>query len=322
MNSLTQSLEKLWGKFLPAIAHNVLSNLANAAPAANNLSTENQERKSPAISADRAAGSVEVDARPRFSIVAGAGDQALTQAQTACERAIADAPYITSAMLKLIRDPDISSLENREFIRMFIAALPASEQGDLHSNGADLVGEGRNRVRNAVLLRAYGNAEIISRATEASHRDIDALLDALTGAASAWVTLRAAAQAGEISADLDMTPELMEAVLRIIDLNSMGEELGDYLARIDALENFRGEVEALMSAFYDEPRGRLFSDRLITEFLRYYVVQALSLDNEHLTNAAKEKDMLRIVEFASRWRSRPSKAAPKSAMRNKSKSKK
>jgi hypothetical protein len=136
-----------------------------------------------------------------------AANQAATLSMSAPERALADADHITPTMLDLVKDSDLGSLENRGFVGAFVGSLPASERVNLTGAGGGLSAEGLTRVGNAILAKAYGDADThhgIDR-----RREVD--LQRARWSGPTWAKMRAEIDAGRTPEELDITPDLMEA---------------------------------------------------------------------------------------------------------------
>jgi hypothetical protein len=74
--------------------------------------------------------------------------------------------------------------------------------------------------------------------------------------------MRAEIDAGRTPEELDITPDLMEAVKRTADIRPKGMKIDDYLAQQDAFDKYKDDVDALVSAFYDQcTRARLLQQR-------------------------------------------------------------
>lgn len=215
--------------------------------------------------------------RENFAVAA---NQAATLSMSAPERAMADAGNISPQMLDLLKDGDLNNLENRKFIRTFIGELPATERGALTSKEGGLSAEGLTRVRNAILAKAYGDPDIVSRITESTDDDIKSISNALTAAAPAWAKLRADIDQGNVRRDLDLTGDLMEAVKRTADLKTRGQNLADHLAQADAFDDLKGPVEGFMRWFYDPKGKRVASAQSIAGKLRFYAEQAAKVSND------------------------------------------
>ena len=210
-----------------------------------------------------------------------AANRAVTLSMSAPERALADARLITPDSLGLIRNAgDLGAAANRDFVRSFVQALPQAERGALSTAEGGLSGEGLARVRNAVLARAYGDAPVLSRITEATADDVRSISNALTAAAPDWARMRADIETGRVRADVDLTAELLEAVTRTADLRGRGEKLDAHLAQQDAFDRLADPVEAWMRMFYD-PRGRRAAGGpRIAEALRAYADEARKVTAE------------------------------------------
>ena len=64
----------------------------------------------------------------------------------------------------------------------------------------------------AVLAKAYGDASILSRIAESTDDDVKSIWNALVATAPAWAKMRAEVAAGRVRPDMDVTPELVDAV--------------------------------------------------------------------------------------------------------------
>jgi predicted kinase len=216
--------------------------------------------------------------RAAFTVAA---NQSATLTMSAGERALADARAITPEMLGLIRTPaDLGALGNRDFVRAFIERLPQTEQGALVDAGGALSSEGLARVRNAVLARAYGDASVLSRIAEATNDQVKSISNALTAVAPTWARLRADVEAVRVRADMDLTPQLMEAVTRTADMRAKGLKLAEYLAQRDAFDQLSTPVENFMRMFYDPKGGRALSAERIADGLTFYAEEARKVTTE------------------------------------------
>lgn len=210
-----------------------------------------------------------------------ASNQSSTLAMSASERALADARQIDDAMLGLIRNPsDLGAIGNRDFVRSFIGRLPQSEQGMMSTAEGGLSSEGLTRVRNAILARAYGDDPALIRIAEATSDEVKSISNALVDVAPAWAGLRSDVEAGRVRADVDLTPQLLQAVARTADLRSKGTKLDAFLAQQDAFDQLPGQVERFMRLFYDPAGRRAISGEKIAERLRLYVQEARKVSAE------------------------------------------
>ena len=217
------------------------------------------------------------EGRKAFTVAA---NQAATLSMSAPERAIADADNITPHMLDLIRDGDLGSLENRGFVRALIGTLPASERGNLASTEGGLSAEGLARVKNAVLAKAYGDPDIVSRVTESTDDDVKSISNALVAAAPAWAKLRSDIEVGAVPKEFDFTKPLVEAVKRTADMRAKGQKLEEYLAQQDAFDHVTPDVDGFIRAFYDPRTKRAKSAVKIADTLRFYATEAAKVSTE------------------------------------------
>jgi hypothetical protein len=210
--------------------------------------------------------------RKAFTVEA---NQSATLAMSASERAMADARMLTPETLDLVQNPDdLGAIKNRGFVQAFVKGLPQSEQGMMTTAEGGLSSEGLARVRNAVLAKAYGDASLMARIAEATSDEVKSISNALTSAAPKWAKLRADVEAGLVRADMDLTPELMEAVKRTADLRSKGVKLDSFLAQQDAFDRLNPTVEAWMRMFYNATGRRAASAADIAERVNFYAQEA------------------------------------------------
>lgn len=215
--------------------------------------------------------------RKAFTVAANVAD---TLSMSAPERAIADARRITPAMLTLLKDGDLNNLENRRFVRTFLNELPNSERGALSAKDGGLSAEGLSRVRNAVLAKAYGDADILSRITESTDDEAKSVSNALVAAAPAWAKLRADIEAERVPEEFDLTKDLIEAVKRTGDLRAKGTKISEYLAQTDAFDQIRDRIDSWVRAFYDPNTQRAKSAARIADYLKLYAEEAAKVSAE------------------------------------------
>jgi transcriptional regulator with XRE-family HTH domain len=259
---VTQALTKLSARILPTIVHSVLSVVVTHAD------PDHYEGLIPVRR--RASDPTPEEGRALIE----SANRAAPRAMSAAERAMADAHHLTPAMFGLIQDAgDLAAAGNRAFTRAFIAAIPASERGALTNAEGGLSAEGLVRTRNAVLAKTYGNADVLSRITESTDDEIKSISNALLAAAPQWAKMRADIEAHRVRADMDETPNLIEAVKRTADIRARGQKLGDYLRQIDAFDDLTMLVESWMRIFCD-PFGKTPSTQRIKDALEDFTEQA------------------------------------------------
>lgn len=215
------------------------------------------------------------DERQAFAVAA---NQPATMSMSASERALADARRISADDLATLRNPDdLAAAANRDFVRGFMAKLPTTEQGDMLTKEGGLSSAGLTRVRNAVLAKAYGDSPVLARIAESTDDNVKSLSNAMVAAAPDWAKLRAAIEEGHVRGDLDITPQLIDAVRRTADLRAKGASLNDYLAQQDAFDRLPEKVETLMRAFYHPDGRRAASSAVVADTLKRYADQAMKV---------------------------------------------
>lgn len=212
----------------------------------------------------------ELSPEDRVAFTVGA-NQAATLTFSAPERALADARLVSAEALDLIRNPDdLGAAANRNFVRSFVGRLPQAEQGAMMNAEGGLSSEGLTRVRNAVLARAYGDAPVLSRISEATSDEVKSISNALVSVAPHWAKLRSDVEAGLVRADIEQTGALVEAVTRTAELRGKGQKLDTFLAQQDAFERVSPVVEDFMRMFYDPTGRRAAGANRISDALRFY----------------------------------------------------
>jgi hypothetical protein len=203
---------------------------------------------------------------------------AATLAFSAPERALADARLVSPEMLAQIANPaDLAAPGNIGFVRAFVARLPQAEQGSLADAQGRLSAEGLRRVRAAIVGRAYGDAELLARITEAADDNVRSLSNALTAAAPDWAAMRADIEAGRVPASLDTTGQLMEAVRITADNRQKRVKLDKWLEQIDAFDTPAPATLQWMRLFVGE-KGVAASAERVTEGLKLYSVNARKVE--------------------------------------------
>jgi hypothetical protein len=212
---------------------------------------------------------------------------------------MADAKLITATMLELIHDAaNLNGTYNFAFRRAFVTAIPVtaipvtaipvsdpvSERHGLTSSESEysLSSEGVSRATNAILVRAYGDPDLMADITESTDEEVKSMRNGLLTAAPRWAKFRAAVEAGDIRQDIDLTPELIEAIKHTADLRARGEKLGDYLAKHDYahFHQIKDPVGAWMHMFYDPYKLRTAGADQIAYQLQTYAEQARIIAND------------------------------------------
>lgn len=108
----------------------------------------------------------------------------------------------------------IAAASNREFVSRFMQGLPLNERTGLVDRDGNLAADGLRRIENALMAAAYGDVDALAlrKFAEATDDNTRSIVGALVDVAGKWIALRRAIQRGDVSPEMDMTPELTEGL--------------------------------------------------------------------------------------------------------------
>ena len=125
----------------------------------------------------------------------------------AAERAASDAQRLPGRALDLYQGGDVTDAGNRDLVRAFVASLPKGEEGAVVTKGGELSLAGAQRLRNALLHRAYGDANLVGSLAEVGDDSIRAFGRVLQDLAPAVAQLREGIGSGAVAAGADLIGE-------------------------------------------------------------------------------------------------------------------
>lgn len=208
-------------------------------------------------------------------------NESTTLTMSPTEQAMVDAKTVVD-LLDQYRGGDINSAANRDFVNRFVTELvPTSERGKMLSAGTGLTQDGQRRINAALVAAAYNDTFIVDQVFESTESDIKAIGNALTDVAGFWAKMRDMAINGQIPKDLDVTPNLVEAVHLVQKARVTSTKLADLVAQDDI---FSGAVDPVtldfLSVFYrgdkyTRARGR----ERVADALNHYAQQAMQQSN-------------------------------------------
>lgn len=155
----------------------------------------------------------------------------VTERMGAGEQAQADAARINDASFDHVGDGQ-TPWGSRDFARDFIARAAPDQVNVLANADGSLSPEGVRRIKAAVLARAYGDPRLVGQIFEDEASDARKLGEALAEAAAAWARLRAAAAAGAIPREMDLTDNLTGAMDLVRFAKAEGRPLGQIVAEL------------------------------------------------------------------------------------------
>lgn len=199
---------------------------------------------------------------------------------TAAEQARADADRAGRAVDQL-QPGQLTSPQNRDFTRAFLAQLPAEERGSLVLADGRLSAAGEMRMRQAILAHSFGDGlgPLLEKLLNGEADNLKGIAGALADTAGPWGRLRAAAARGEIPADLDITSALGEAVQLVERARSQGKSVAELLAQSDAFTAPPGPATmALLRLMHrDEAMNRALGREPLAELLTRYSDEAMKV---------------------------------------------
>jgi hypothetical protein len=125
-------------------------------------------------------------------------------------------------------DGDLNTPANRDFIKNWIGNFPGGEQAHLVAADGSLSQTGLQRLRNALLVAAYGDSPTLGRMIETADPAGKNLSSALTKASPAVAAARNAMELGNLY-KVDPTPSILAAVEKFVQLKETGQRVADYL---------------------------------------------------------------------------------------------
>lgn len=199
---------------------------------------------------------------------------------TAAEQARADADRAGRAIGEL-QPGQLTSGQNRDFTRAFLAMLPAEERGSLVLADGRLSSAGELRLRQAILAHSFGDSlgPLLEKLLNGEAENLKGIAGALADTAGPWGRMRAAAARGEIPPDLDITAGLGEAVQLVEKARRTGQPLAEVLAQTDAFTAPPGPATmALLRLMHrDEAMARALGREPLAELLTRYADEAMKV---------------------------------------------
>jgi N12 class adenine-specific DNA methylase len=162
---------------------------------------------------------------------------------------------------------DFSSGASAPFVRRFMAKLPATEHTGLIDASGQLSQAGYQRIRNAVLAKAYGDSPVLQRMVESLDSNVRNVGAALLRVAPQIAKTREAIGEGALH-DSDITPDLMAAVEELSALRDKGTAVSEALAQGAMFGDKLSPEARELLAFLD---ANTRSPRRIAEFIQNYL---------------------------------------------------
>lgn len=219
------------------------------------------------------------DERRAFVIEA---NQSATMGLSSVERAQSDADLIDDNTLSQYRGGDVSQAGNAGFVQAFVGRMNPAERAQMVAPDGSLSQDGSRRLEAALMARAYGNPELLTKLLEDRDNNIKSVGGAFLDQSGSWSRLRAAVKSGRVKKEFDVTDNLVEAARILSQLREKGMKLSTYLQQTDAFTKRDPVTEAFLTAFYNKGMTRAAGRESISDTLARYADRA----QEQTTDAA------------------------------------
>lgn len=183
---------------------------------------------------------------------------------------------------EIAEDGSLAVGKSHNAIRRWINEHPATSRGALLNADGQMSAEGVQRLRNALLFRAYGDSPTLSRLIEAVDPGSRNIAAALMRVAARIGELRDGIKAGERH-NLDLSDDLQAAVEKIGQIRESGQSVDEAL-RQGGL--FGADLTPEAAAIVRFMGANIRSSRALAEFLNRY------LDGVERAGNPKQADML------------------------------
>jgi hypothetical protein len=187
---------------------------------------------------------------------------------SALEQAKVDAERLGDLRaFRINEDGSISVAQAAAAVRRWVSEMPDTQRAALLAADGRLSAEGYTRLRNAILYRAYGDSPTLSRLVEAIDPGSRNVAAALTRVAGRIAETRDAIAAGD-RFDLDLSPEIRDAVETLNRVREAGRSIEEFLAQGELLDSGLSPAAREVLAFL---ASHIRSSKAIADFIdRYY----------------------------------------------------
>lgn len=148
---------------------------------------------------------------------------------SATERAMSDSDRLPdSTLLKINSDGSINIDGSMDYVRSFVDQLPQSERGSVITGDGRLSQEGKRRIESAIVQRAYGDSNLVTRLSENLDDDSKNVLNALLRAAPQLSQLNDLVKQGG-RFENSISRDVAQAAQKLSDIKANGQTVRDYL---------------------------------------------------------------------------------------------
>ena len=155
-------------------------------------------------------------------------------AMSPLEQAKVDSERLGDAQLETDADGNLDTAGNRAAIRRWVNEQPEGQRNALMTEDGRLSASGLQRLRNAVLFKAYGDSPTLARLIEATDVGSRNVAAALARTAGVVADAEGSISRGELH-PLSIAADIRMAVEQFDNLRRQGRKVSDYLAQVDML---------------------------------------------------------------------------------------
>lgn len=209
-------------------------------------------------------------------------NESTTAKMSATEQAKVDSDKLTNSLMnKFIptEDGSIHLAANREFIRDFVKLLPETERNAVQQSSGELSQEGVNRIRNAILAKAYGESAV-ERIAESTDNNVKRITNALLQNAGKIAELKQNVIDGNRYEGLDISENLVKATEKFSFLRDEGMSVDEYLHQRGLFGETLNPFEKRILVEFDNYRN---STKAVNGILGNYLALANELGNPKQT---------------------------------------
>lgn len=155
-------------------------------------------------------------------------------AMSPLEQAKVDSERLGDVQLETDADGNLDTAGNRAAIRRWVNEQPEGQRNALMTEDGRLSASGLQRLRNAVLFKAYGDSPTLARLIEATDVGSRNVAAALARTAGVVADAEGSISRGELH-PLSIAADIRMAVEQFDNLRRQGMKVADYLAQVDML---------------------------------------------------------------------------------------
>ncbi len=188
---------------------------------------------------------------------------------SASEQARADADNLTPTMLSMFETNDRGEISSRDFVEAFIRAnVRDTELGKFADKNGNLSQDGIRRIKNAIVAKAYGDADLVGRISESTDDNMKRVSTGMMQGAPAIAKMEERISKGLLH-PLSIRGDVMKAIEIVNSARSNGRSVSEYLnGQVEMFaESPISDTTRMIAEFFASPRT---SAKAVRDFLNGY----------------------------------------------------